>query len=314
MKLFATIAATVAVASAESWTPVNTGAARGYACLKDGLPAGASAKDCGIQASDYTKHCVPFADGQCAMSLADAEANCGAIDACAGVFCSPFYSDATRCLARSASELAFESIFTVAGVYNVLKPARVANVDDLAKVFEGPDAADLSFKCDTRNCANWECKEWCHCFDEKAEHYGLYEHRGCGSDGADVCKCKTSTFYPISEEDKMFVQKASTIPEVITVEGACGTSEEANGKYTQMEVTARGKNTWVNANTGYEIKFEAGSDWGAKELIKGDGWTIFGDLHHRYYIAADGDDSFFTPPHAEWTTRFPDNCAPTLKY
>ena len=64
-------------------------------------------------------------------------------------------------------------------------------------------------RCDTRNCANWECKEWCHCFDEKAEHYGLYEHHGCGSDGSDVCKCDTRSTklaVHISEEDKMFMQ------------------------------------------------------------------------------------------------------------
>jgi len=209
MKVFATIAATVAVASAESWTPVNTGAARGQACLTtDGLPA-TSASDCGIQASDYTDHCVSYADGQCAMSLADAKANCGAIDACAGVFCAPYYSDATRCLARSASELAFESIFTVAGVYNVLKPVGVANVDDLAKVFEGPDAADLSFKCDTMNCADWECKEWCTCYNEKAENFGLYVLRGCDSDGTDACKCDNTDEDgppPLSEKDQLFME------------------------------------------------------------------------------------------------------------
>ena len=65
--------------------------------------------------------------------------------------------------------------------------------------------------CDVQNCANWECKEWCHCFDEKAEYYGLYEHHGCDEDDSSAaCECETTgngaTF---SEEDKMFLQKRS---------------------------------------------------------------------------------------------------------
>ena len=433
MKVFAVIAATVAVASAQSlavkkWTPVNFGAARGHNCLTANGKAAKLSRDCDIQASAYPKLCVSVG-GQCGMSLADAEANCGAIEGCAGVFCAPYYSDATRCLARSKAEFAGKYIHRVKGVYNKIKRApierapikkapsapspskkgpkvpslkatskidahatktsavvqkvvkkapafknvknvatRAQKVDNeikrapikierkpLAKItpdscsqvelealqekfwpyyqkvngdydakksgridmkaiahykflhqkcgdqaymkvdrradqaymkvdrqcgetsecaFEwksqrwgkktwtshcqaklwggyhidchtcdwcerkAPDgqivrkmpSATAAFKnvknvatraakideprkhfklCDAQNCANWECKEWCHCFDEKAEHLGLYEHHGCDEDDSSgACECETTgngaTF---SGEDQMFLKK-----------------------------------------------------------------------------------------------------------
>ena len=107
--------------AAAQWMTVNEGAARGMNCLTvEGKPATLAA-DCDIQASDYPELCVTVG-GQCAMSKDKAEANCGAIEGCAGVYCASFYTDATRCLARSKSELAFESIMNHAGVYNMLKP------------------------------------------------------------------------------------------------------------------------------------------------------------------------------------------------
>ena len=291
MKVFAVIAATVAVASAQSlavkkWTPVNFGAARGHNCLTANGKAAKLSRDCDIQASAYPKLCVSVG-GQCGMSLADAEANCGAIEGCAGVFCAPYYSDATRCLARSKAEFAGKYIHRVKGVYNKIKRAPIErapikkapsapspskkgpkvpslkatskidahatktsavvqkvvkkapafkNVKNVAtraqkvdnEIKRAPIAAAFKnvenvatraakidelrehFKlCDAQNCANWACKEWCHCFDEKAEHLGLYEHHGCDEDASSgACECETTgngaTF---SVEDQMFLQK-----------------------------------------------------------------------------------------------------------
>ena len=338
MKVFAVIAATVAVASAQSlavkkqvqkWTPVNFGAARGHNCLTANGKAAKNSRDCDIQASAYPKLCVSVG-GQCGMSLANAEANCGAIKGCAGVFCAPYYSDATRCLARSKAEIAGKYIHRVKGVYNKIKrapikrkrvpikkfveikrkpikraPIKRAPIKKVVEIKRSCSKVELkalqekfwpyyqkvngdydakksgridmkaiahfkflhqkcgdqaymkvvkkapAFKkaqnvvvkkvvkkvdneikrapiriehkplakideprehfklCDAQNCANWACKEWCHCFDEKAEHLGLYEHHGCDEDASSgACECETTgngaTF---SVEDQMFLKK-----------------------------------------------------------------------------------------------------------
>ena len=113
------------------WEPVNMDLARGYNCLTknaDGVTVPAFGyEDCDIQAKAHPELCVDVG-GQCAMSLADAEIKCGAIEDCAGLFCAPYYPDAERCIARSASELAFTYIYTgplSADVYNMLKPVRI---------------------------------------------------------------------------------------------------------------------------------------------------------------------------------------------
>ena len=108
-----------------SWEPVNMDHARGYQCLTATGEASRTAADCDVQASAYSSYCVSVSGGQCAMSLADAEKHCGAIEECAGVFCAPWYSDAERCIARSASELASTIIQNGPGVYNLLKPVRI---------------------------------------------------------------------------------------------------------------------------------------------------------------------------------------------
>jgi len=171
----------------------------------------------------------------------------------------------------------------------------VFNCNPHASTVLTPTQYHTSHMCYPARCAEWSCRSWCECFEQEIEDLDLYAE-ACSDDG-DVCDC----------------DKLPKIPEVITVDGACGTSQKANGEYKQTEVTARGKNTWKNAN-GYEIMYEAGSDWGAKRLIKGEGWVVKGGGHHRYFIAAGHHDNSVMPPHTEWKTRFRNNCQPTLKY
>merc|ERR1711907_652473 len=43
-------------------------------------------------------------------------------------------------------------------------------------------------KCDPNNCMNWECADWCECYDD--EHADVYNsHEECQADGDDTCIC-----------------------------------------------------------------------------------------------------------------------------
>jgi hypothetical protein len=57
------------------------------------------------------------------------------------------------------------------------------------KATHGPLSSCAAFTgCTLSNCKNWDCKEWCKCFDQAAEDGGLYAAAGCSEDG-DSCKC-----------------------------------------------------------------------------------------------------------------------------
>jgi len=43
--------------------------------------------------------------------------------------------------------------------------------------------------CDVRKCTDWDCDEWCKCFNTYDENRGLYKSNKCDEDGEDECKC-----------------------------------------------------------------------------------------------------------------------------
>lgn len=159
-------------------------------------------------------------------------------------------------------------------------------------------------KCYPSKCAEWSCRNWCECWEQEVEDLDLYSS-ACHDDG-EVCDC----------------DNLSQPPKVITVSGACGSAAAGNGDYTQVDAdkikggrywAKNDKSQWKN-KAGYRIQFEAGNDWGAKALIKGEGWTIVGGNHHRYWVSADGKESIMPPNGVELNTRWASNCKPTLSY
>ena len=115
---------------------------------------------------------------------------------------------------------------------------------------------------------------------------------------------------------------APSPPKQLMVTGGCGGWRhnndqgglKSNGLYTQIQ---RGefnqRATWKNEN-GYIIKFEllSKNDWGAKRW-KGDGWTIAGDGHHRYWVGDAGLNDY--PPSNEMflrTNLVGSTCTPTI--
>jgi hypothetical protein len=59
--------------------------------------------------------------------------------------------------------------------------------EDEPEVAQADEESQVIFKCDHADCMNWECAEWCRCFDNMFQ--GTYEKAGC-VEGEDTCNCK----------------------------------------------------------------------------------------------------------------------------
>ena len=106
------------------------------------------------------------------------------------------------------------------------------------------------------------------------------------------------------------VDDSSSIPtfEVTTDMSATGSyaSSGWGGVYTEREGQERhGRPSWSNGTAVIWYETIANNDWGAKNLIRGDGWIMYPIVaqHHRLGIADTRSDSIMPPLNQEWISR-----------
>ena len=106
------------------------------------------------------------------------------------------------------------------------------------------------------------------------------------------------------------VDDSSSIPtfEVTTDMSATGSyaSSGWGGVYTEREGKERhGRPSWSNGTAVIWYETIANGDWGAKNLIRGDGWIMYPIVaqHHRLGIADTRPDSIMPPLNQEWISR-----------